>query len=937
MLYRAKSGHTGEVITPWHGAAGPDGPVPQLFGRDASVARVVDTATSPDAASLILVTGPNGIGRSAVLTAVRDELAARGLTTLTLRVARNEHGRPYSVAARLSAELAVLNRNGAPGRTARAAAPAPRPDAGRQLAAELRAAVTACDKLVVLIDDAQWTDPGSRAVLLPVLRTPAGGRVTFVCALRPSPADPEADRVALDRLRAAGVAEVVTLRPLRESEVRALVARQLQAKPSSSLLSTLRRECRGRPAAVLAAVAGYRRSGALCVFDRHAYLTSPERPPSLPAGLPPVEDLRQLGGRVWPVAKAVAVLHPLGPAATGLIAEAVEADEDTVREALAELCAEGVLRQGPEPGRWRFRVPLLASGLTTRLGPYERRRLAQLAVTAIWAGDATADGRYLAEQLVTAGPFVDSRRASGELLAAGSAAMLEDGYFAERWLRAAIGLITEPERRAQALLAHAAACCIHLRHADALDSAWTVLSEHAGLVTPEALLEMEMIYVVSLGGTFDRAALTEICDGGWRSLPGGEGHRILTRAVALCHLDRWREAYEHLAAQRDVWSRDNDTVAALGLLFSDCIAAFLGRPESFYRAVATPYRWPLWTQASRHRFEHLSQLARTLMAFGELDRAERMLAAHELPSGYRPVPDRVVADSQSGRWDPALDLARLGLATGLSVGDLPTHTQLCRETSVILGARGQLARAREVIERARTVQPVMLHLLAVPEWCLDQALGATERSERVIADALALAVERGLIVGTEELWLMQAVSELAAGDQTAAQRCVDEVSRVAGLLGTGRARMCHLLARAVVHRDHAAADEAVRLVRRRAQPLEQADTMSMVVRHGLADPSLLHEAYALYGDLDALLRRAQLRPLMREHKLTMERQSLTTAENERLLATLVAEGLTNRELAVVLGGSEKSVESRLGRLFKRTGYRSRVELASAMLTGEYPG
>ncbi|MZE81316.1 AAA family ATPase, partial [Streptomyces sp. SID5475] len=110
MPYRAESGHTGEVITPWHGAAGPDGPVPPLFGRDASVARVVDTATSPDAASLILVTGPAGIGRSAVLTAVRDELAARGLTTLTLRVARTEHGRPYSVAARLSAELAVLNR-----------------------------------------------------------------------------------------------------------------------------------------------------------------------------------------------------------------------------------------------------------------------------------------------------------------------------------------------------------------------------------------------------------------------------------------------------------------------------------------------------------------------------------------------------------------------------------------------------------------------------------------------------------------------------------------------------------------------------------------------------------------------------------------------------------------------------------------------------------
>jgi DNA-binding NarL/FixJ family response regulator len=59
------------------------------------------------------------------------------------------------------------------------------------------------------------------------------------------------------------------------------------------------------------------------------------------------------------------------------------------------------------------------------------------------------------------------------------------------------------------------------------------------------------------------------------------------------------------------------------------------------------------------------------------------------------------------------------------------------------------------------------------------------------------------------------------------------------------------------------------------------------------------------------------------------------AENERLLATLVTDGLTNRELATVLGASEKSVEGRLSRLFQRTGYRSRVELASAVLTGDY--
>ncbi|MEU4657572.1 LuxR family transcriptional regulator [Streptomyces sp. NPDC023723] len=932
------------MINHWRDAPVADGPAQALFGRDASVARVVDLATSPDAAALVLVTGPTGIGRSSVLSAVRDELAARDVATLTLRVARNERDRPFSLVSRLSAELVALNRAGDPRRAARSAAPAarpsprtpPRPDLARQLAAELRSSLSACDKLTVLVDDVHWTDPDSRAVLLPMVRTLAGGPVTFVCALRPSPADPAGDRAALDRLRAAGLAAVVSLRPLGESQVRALVAGRLQAQPSASLLAYLRRECRGRPAAVLTALTGHRRSGSLRVFDRHAYLASPDWPPLLPSALPPLEHLKQLGGLVWPVAKAMAVLHPLGAAATGLVAAAVDASRDEVRAALAALHAEGELRQGPGPDHWRFRVPLLASALTTCLGPYERRRLARLAVTALWAGDAVADDRYLAEQLVTAGRFVDPARASVELLAAGTAAMLDDGYFAERWLRAAIDLITEPERRARALVAHASTCCIHLRYAEALESAWAVLSDHADLVGSEALLELEMVYVVSLGGISDRAALTAFCADGWRSLPGGAGHRILTRCAALCQLDRWREADDQLAAGREVWSQDNDVVAALGMILTECIGIFLGRTEPFDRAVADPAHWPLWAAGARHRYERLSQLARVLMTFGELDRAEEVLTAHGMLSTYRPVPDRVVADSLGGRWNPALSLARESLATGLSVGDLPVHTLTCRESSVILGARGRLARAREVIDRAREVQPVMLHLLAGPESYLHRSLGDADRADQVVEDGLAQAVRGGLVVGTDELWLKRTLSKLAAGDRAAALRCVAEASRVAELLGTGRARLCRLLATAVAHHDRAAAREAVRLARRRAQPLEQADTLATVVSHGLGDPALLPEAYALYGDLDALLRRAQLRNLMREHKVAVPGRNLTSAENEHLLATLVAEGLTNRELAAVLMCSEKSVESRLGRLFRRTGYRSRVELASAMLTGEYP-
>ena len=45
----------------------------------------------------------------------------------------------------------------------------------------------------------------------------------------------------------------------------------------------------------------------------------------------------------------------------------------------------------------------------------------------------------------------------------------------------------------------------------------------------------------------------------------------------------------------------------------------------------------------------------------------------------------------------------------------------------------------------------------------------------------------------------------------------------------------------------------------------------------------------------------------------------TVTENERLLAVLVSEGLGNKQLAIALQTSEKSVEGRLSRLFARTG------------------
>ncbi|MGI3198531.1 LuxR C-terminal-related transcriptional regulator [Streptomyces sp. GLT-R25] len=72
---------------------------------------------------------------------------------------------------------------------------------------------------------------------------------------------------------------------------------------------------------------------------------------------------------------------------------------------------------------------------------------------------------------------------------------------------------------------------------------------------------------------------------------------------------------------------------------------------------------------------------------------------------------------------------------------------------------------------------------------------------------------------------------------------------------------------------------------------------------------------------------------MREAGLTVPGRRQATAENEHLLATLLAEGLTNRQIAGALRLSEDAVANRLSRLFARTGMRSRTEVVTAVLTG----
>jgi DNA-binding CsgD family transcriptional regulator len=99
----------------------------------------------------------------------------------------------------------------------------------------------------------------------------------------------------------------------------------------------------------------------------------------------------------------------------------------------------------------------------------------------------------------------------------------------------------------------------------------------------------------------------------------------------------------------------------------------------------------------------------------------------------------------------------------------------------------------------------------------------------------------------------------------------------------------------------------------------------------------LIEAHQTFDELNALPWRQRAAAALRQAGMTVPRSPEEhggLSETERCLARLVADGLTNREIAVTMHYSVKTVEVYLTRLYAKTECRSRLELARAVDRGD---
>jgi DNA-binding SARP family transcriptional activator/tetratricopeptide (TPR) repeat protein len=207
-----------------------------LVGRDAEradIARVVHAAKSGQPSDLLLITGETGIGKTRLLEEVARQVRGAGGIVLTGRAYEAETVRPYGpwidairsislsrVMSSLRTDLAAL----LPELGSTSAAPSDRNrlfDAVRQLLSSVGEPDAPTG---LLLDDLQWFDEASTALLHFVARALADSRVVIACAARPGELAGNTAALALVRgLRRSGRLRQIPLGPLSPAETKGLV------------------------------------------------------------------------------------------------------------------------------------------------------------------------------------------------------------------------------------------------------------------------------------------------------------------------------------------------------------------------------------------------------------------------------------------------------------------------------------------------------------------------------------------------------------------------------------------------------------------------------------------------------------------------------------------------------------------------------------------
>jgi DNA-binding CsgD family transcriptional regulator len=941
----------------------PETKIPDLLEREAELGALEQALA--DAAggrgSVVAIEGPPGIGKSRLVAACGRLAEEREMYTISVRATELERSYPYGI-VRQTADSVALDKTDEERSalfTGAARLALPILDPGSAEAGDtpelmyqrlhglywVTANLARERPLLITIDDAQWADEASMAaqrflslriadlpmVLLLAVRTMEVGQLPV--PLAEMLADPTTTSIRPGPFSEQGAGQrVEALLGSADAAFTAACHRSTGGNPFllEQLLNEVRAEGIEPTAANAARIASL---GPDTV--RASVLLRLERMPSA-------------GG---PVARALAILGEHDVALRD-VATMAGVTEDAAAEALAELERAGLVTGTP---RLRFTHPILRAAIEDDMPAVERSRAHEQAARIVY--DREGDPVAVAAHLLVCDPGQGDWARSALRAAARRAEALGDPAAAVRYLERAV--IERPEDgELGEVLFELGLAAAHAGDPDAADH----LERAAAAGGPTRLRSLHWTAVLHLvAGRVSKAA--DVLEGALADVPeDSEAAKPLLETLIAAGLDsttvrtRLGDLFDHLSVpsgtpQTDferfeliahafrAVTEDADAARATELVHRALSVEEHGYYESVMRAsVGRPM--PAFVLTLLERYDEsgaiLDRLVRAAREYGDRSAAGVFLA------------ERAWTRYRAGAVESAEADASEALRIARDATRARGHAPIAAATAVLAGLERE--RPSEELEAIMTGLPpagdpdtvVQDDLALARAWLL--LTGGDAQAALDIASELDRAESWGRSSPTLLPWRSVASVALAQlGQEEEALELAREELRLAERLGTPRA--VGIAQRAVAwagpaDERQAGLEAAVATLEKSQSRLELArvtcELGAELRRRGdrTAAREVLRRAYALASECGGTRLANRARDELGRSGARLIREPASGIEaltpSEVRVAELAAEGLTNREVAQALFVSEKTVETHLGRVYRKLGIKSRHALPGAL-------
>jgi DNA-binding CsgD family transcriptional regulator len=921
--------------------------VGELRGREQETRTIEEflkrAAVGPE---VLVLCGEPGIGKTALWQAGLERARAGGARVLAHRAVEAEATLAFAGVSELLAgvveeilpSLGELRR-----RALEAALLLEGPGAG--VAVDPRAiglavldglrALSADAPVLLAVDDFQWLDTASARTLLFAVRRLSDEWVGTLLTVRPKARE-------LERGLASGAAQRLSVGPLDVAALFAVLKDRLGLELSRPQLTQLREVTGGNPFFALQ-----------IARELALWPPAPGRPLPIPGGLREV-----IGGRLAKLPAASRETLLLAAALARPTVETLTAahgDPAAVFDGLEWATRAGVIEL--DEHRVRFSHPLLASVCYDQAPPWQRRDAHARLATAV--SDSEERARHLALAAVGPDPGVAAAldEAAPQALARGAPTAAADLYEIAAQLTPSAEPAARRRRRLEAAEAH--------RLAGDPERAGATLDELLA-ETPPGPQRADVLFASARARQADLPTIIRCCESALEQ--ARDDHR--RRAEILAFMS-WMRLLE--GRVRDALA---DAHAALDH------AEVVGDDELLARAIARVAMAETWTlevtpgllergvqieqRLPRPLEFHESPrvtLARRFMCLADFDAARPLLAVaedHAKASGDEATRAHVLfhrfqVEWFSGQWDEADRLASAAVELAEQLRD-EQYRGIALYARALLDAHlGRVEAARSAATESLAIaQALSDSLFALQSRTvlgfIELAREDPAAADRHLRKLPAWLDSRGWAEPTDFAWVNALEAMIAIGELDEARACLERYEHLAQrsnspwALATA-ARSRGLLSAAEGDLDSArdALDHALAEHNRMRCPFERARTLLATgqvrrrAREKRSARDALEQAHLAFDQLGA----RQWADRAREELERISGRRPATGEltaTETKLATLAAEGLSNKEIAAALHLSVHTVEGHLTRIYRKLDIRSRAALAGRLTTSsQHPG